>query len=158
MICSGLGPAGTTRECHRQREGGGGETRGKSMVAPPQLPLSPPPHRRKQGCYNLLSWLSMKVRGRATRASVRLDLLPLTPTVYLLSAISLSLSLSACLSFSTSCSSSVASLAHPGCPPPPTVALHHSCIKRAHCVSFVTPPVTAGSTVRVRSSLLCSCL
>lgn len=77
-----------------------------------------PPRKRKQGCYNLFSWLSMKVRGRATRASVRLDLLPLTPTVYLLSAASPSpLLLSAYL------------------PPPaliiqdlPTVTLHpHSC-------------------------------
>lgn len=75
-------------------EGGGcGGDEGEEYGPPPQLPLFPPPHRRKQGCYNLLSWLSMKVRGRATRASVRLDLLPLTPTVYLLSAISLSLSL-----------------------------------------------------------------
>lgn len=128
MICSGLGPAGTTRECHRQREGGGGGRRGgRVWSTPPSSPCPHPPHRRKQGCYNLLSWLSMKVRGRATRASVRLDLLPLTPTVYLLSAISLSLSLSACLSFSTSCSSSVASLAHPGCPPhPPWHSIIHA--------------------------------
>lgn len=96
MICSGLGPAGTTRECHRQREGGWGGDEGEEYGRPPSLPPPPPPHRRKQGCYNLLSWLSMKVRGRATRASVRLDLLPLTPTVYLLSAISLSLSPPAC--------------------------------------------------------------
>lgn len=107
-------------------EGGGcGGDEGEEYGPPPQLPLFPPPHRRKQGCYNLLSWLSMKVRGRATRASVRLDLLPLTPTVYLLSAISLSLS--ACLSLSTSCSSSVASLAHPGCPPhPPWHSIIHA--------------------------------
>lgn len=63
-------------------EGGGGK--GKSIVAP----LFSHPRRRKQGCYNLFSWRSMKERGRATRALVRLDLLPLTPTVYLLSAIS----------------------------------------------------------------------
>lgn len=138
-------------------EGGGwwGETRGKSMVAPPAPPVPTPPHRRKQGCYNLLSWLSMKVRGRATRASVRLDLLPLTPTVYLLSAISLSLRLPVPLYFLLFIRRFTSSSRMP---PPPTVALHHSCIKRTHCVSFVTPPVTAGSTVCARSSLLCSCL
>lgn len=76
-------------------EGGGwwGGDEGEEYGRPPSSPCPHPPHRRKQGCYNLLSWLSMKVRGRATRASVRLDLLPLTPTVYLLSAISLSLRL-----------------------------------------------------------------
>lgn len=70
-----------------------GGDEGEEYGRPPSSPCPHPPHRRKQGCYNLLSWLSMKVRGRATRASVRLDLLPLTPTVYLLSAISLSLRL-----------------------------------------------------------------
>lgn len=156
MICSGLGPAGTTRECHRQREGGGGGRRGGRVWSPPpSSPCPHPPHRRKQGCYNLLSWLSMKVRGRATRASVRLDLLPLTPTVYLLSAISLSLRLPVFLYFLLFIRRFTSSSRMP---PPPTVALHHSCIKRTHCVSFVTPPVTAGSTVCARSSLLCSCL
>lgn len=138
---------------------GWGGDEGEEYGRPPSSPCPHPPHRRKQGCYNLLSWLSMKVRGRATRASVRLDLLPLTPTVYLLSAISLSLSLS------PPARPSLLPALHPSlhlliqdAPPPPTVALHHSCIKRAHCVSFVTPPVTAGSTVCACSSLLCSCL
>lgn len=84
MICSGPGPAGTTRECHRSEGEEGNE--GEECGTPPHHPFIP--RRRKQGCYNLFSWLSMKVRGRATRASVRLDLLPLTPTVYLLSAVS----------------------------------------------------------------------
>lgn len=107
-------------------------------------PHTPPPHhpfiprRRKQACYNLFSWLSMKVRGRATRASVRLDLLPLTPTVYLLSAVSPALLFfSAYLSLSISCPSSFALLL-------PAVTLHHhSCIEFAHRVSFLTPPVVA---------------
>lgn len=127
---------GSSRYHPRVSLSGGGETRGKSMVAPP--------HRRKQGCYNLLSWLSMKVRGRATRASVRLDLLPLTPTVYLLSAISLSLRLPVPLYFLLFIRRFTCSSRMPPPPHPPTVALHHSCIKRAHCVSFVTPPVTVG--------------
>lgn len=87
MICSGLGPAGITRECRRLR--GGRESRGEWRAwSPHRHHHHPPTHRRKQGCYNLFSWLSIKERGRATRALLRLDLLPLTPTVYLLSAIS----------------------------------------------------------------------
>lgn len=55
--------------------GGGGCLQAESL--PPRSP-----HRRKQGRYNLFSWLSMKVRGRGT--SVCLDLTPTTPspTVY----------------------------------------------------------------------------
>lgn len=37
-------------------------------------PLFSPSQSRKQGCYNLFSWLSMKVRGKGTRACVCLDL------------------------------------------------------------------------------------
>lgn len=75
------------------------------MWSPPPL-LPPPVMEKKQGCYNLFFWLSMKARGRATRASVRLDLLPLTPTVDHISTISsrpfpsfFSDSLLVCLSF-----------------------------------------------------------
>lgn len=103
---------------------GGGEKRGGRVWSPPTPSPAHPPWKRKQGCYNLFSWLSMKVRGRATRASVRLDLLLLTPTVYLLSAASPSpLLLSAYLSLSASCPSAliIQDL--------PTVTLHpHSCI------------------------------
>lgn len=138
-IRSGLGPAGTTRECHRLR-GEGGESRGrrKSVFDHPTPLFSSTSSRREQDCYNLFSWLSMKERGRAARASVRLDLLPLTPTVYLLSTISSfpAFSLPICpLSFS--CSSAFASLAH-------RVSLwqhfttHPS--RFAHCVSFLTVP------------------
>lgn len=74
-------------------------------------PLFPLLHRRKQGCYNLFSWLSMKVRGRATR--VCLNPLPSTPTVYfyVLSPTS-TLSLSALFILPFTCSSRNASQSH----------------------------------------------
>lgn len=63
---------------YRQREWmseGGGGGKGKSV------PPSQTSHRRKHGCYNLFSWLSMKEKGSGTGAWVRLDPLPLTPTL-----------------------------------------------------------------------------
>lgn len=64
------------------RSVGGGGSAGRESG--PSVPPSPScsPHRRKQGRYNLFSWLSMKVRGRGTRACVCLDLTPpsLPPT------------------------------------------------------------------------------
>lgn len=63
---------------NRQREWmseGGGGGKGKSV------PPSQTSHRRKHGCYNLFSWLSMKEKGSSTGAWVRLDPLPLTPTL-----------------------------------------------------------------------------
>lgn len=58
--------------------GGGDGLRAESLAPPSPPSPSCSPHRRKQGRYNLFSWLSMKVRGRGTRACVCLDLTPLS--------------------------------------------------------------------------------
>lgn len=51
----------------------GGGLQAESLAPPLSPSSSPSPHRRKQGRYNLFSWLSMKVRRRGTRACVCLD-------------------------------------------------------------------------------------
>lgn len=130
----------------RSEGGVGGGSAGRESG--PSDSVSPSsPHRRKQGRYNLFSWLSMKVRGRGTRACVCLALPPRlfpqtpppTPTVYF---------------FGPSCQSRhrLVCPLHPSpyslIQDPSAVALHrHSPAQFAPHTLLLTPPVVAFSHI-----------
>lgn len=117
---------------------GGGCLQAESL---PPTPRST--HMRKQGCYNLFSWLSMKVRGRGT--SVCLDLTPPPPPQLFISLGCLLTPVFLCLS-----PASFALLTHPG----PLSGHTLSSFIRSVCSSYIISH-TSPCNFFTRPFLLC---